>query len=138
MRMDVYEKLIEVNRSDLDDLKHVNNVRYVEWIQQVSKDHWESRASEDIKEEVVWVVMSHHIQYRNEARMGDKIRIKTFIAETRGAISVRAVEISLENTGKLLVESRTEWCLLNANSLKPMRISPEIRSFFESNPKTTY
>lgn len=135
--MDYYEKVISVRKEDLDQLDHVNNVRYLEWIQEVSREHWEANASEKVKNEVVWVVLSHHVHYRSEARLGDRIRIKTFIAETRGAISVRAVEMRLEKSDSLLVESKTEWCLLNADNLKPMRISSEIRSFFERNPKTT-
>ena len=65
--------------------------------------------------------------------MGDRIQIKTFIADTKGAISVRAVEMRLESTGKLILQSKTEWCLLDAEVFKPMRISEEIRSFFKSN-----
>lgn len=132
--MDVFEKSITVEQEDLDQLQHVNNVRYIEWIQLVSKEHWEKRVSDRIKEEVVWVVVSHHVQYRGQARLGDTIRIRTFIAETRGAISVRVVEMRHGETDALLVESRTEWCLLSAAQLKPMRISEELRSLFEINP----
>ena len=131
--MDLYEKVVVVRKEDLDDLHHVNNVRYVEWIQDISKDHWEARASENVKNKVVWVVLSHNVQYRNEAKLGDTVRIKTYIADTKGPISVRAVEMHLADRDTLLVESKTEWCLLNASTLKPMRISEEIRSFFEGD-----
>ncbi len=132
--MDIFEKSITVEQHDLDQLQHVNNVRYIEWIQEISKEHWEKRVSERIKNEVVWVVVSHYVQYRGQARLGDTIKIRTFIAETRGAISVRAVEMRHGDTDSLLVESKTEWCLLSATQLKPMRISEEIRSLFEINP----
>lgn len=135
--MDLYEKVVTVGEDDLDDLLHVNNVRYVEWIQEISKEHWEERASEKIKNEAVWVVLSHQIQYRNEARLGDNVIIKTYITDTKGAVSVRAVKMYLAEKDILLVESSTEWCLLNASTLRPMRISQEIRSFFESNSKKT-
>lgn len=137
MSKDLFEKVIVVSDDDLDDLHHVNNVRYVEWIQDISREHWEARASEKVQNEVVWVVLSHHVQYRNEARLGDSVRIKTYIADTKGPISVRAVEMYIADTDTLLTESKTEWCLLNASTLKPMRISEEIRSFFEGDPKKT-
>lgn len=132
--MDIFEKSVTVRKDDLDQLEHVNNVKYVEWIQEVSKEHWEKRVSERIKKEVVWVVLSHHVQYKGQARFGDRILIRTFITETKGAISVRAVEMRNADTNALLVESKTEWCLLSAAQLKPMRISEEIRSLFEINP----
>ena len=128
--MDYHEKTLVVEEGDLDDLNHVNNVRYLEWIQDISKEHWELNVPDSVKQELAWVVSSHYIQYRGEAKLGDSIQIKTYIAETRGAISVRAVEMRLAESGKILVESKTEWCLLNAKTFKPMRISEEIRSFF--------
>ena len=133
--MDYFEKSITVSENDLDDLRHVNNIRYIDWIQDISKEHWEKRVSQAIRDEVVWVVRSHHVEYRNEARLGDVIKIRTYIAETRGAISVRAVEMYLADSKKELIRSRTEWCLLNAKSFKPMRISEEIRSFFNEDSK---
>ncbi len=134
--MEFFEKTLAVQDSDLDDLNHVNNVRYLQWIQDISKEHWELKAPDQIKKEVVWVVMSHNIHYRGQARLGDIIRIRTFIAETRGAISVRAVEMRDDKTNALLVESKTEWCLLGGKQLKPMRISEEIRSLFEPDAKS--
>ena len=134
MSTEFYEKTIVVQQDDLDDLQHVNNVRYLEWIQDISREHWERNVSQEVREKVVWVVRSHHIQYKGEARLGDRIHIKTYIADTRGAISVRAVEMRQESSGKLLLESKTEWCLLDAELFRPMRISEEIRSFFKSNP----
>lgn len=133
--MDFYEKTVVVGEQDLDDLNHVNNIRYIEWIQDISKEHWEKRVSKSVRDASIWVVRSHHIEYKNEARLGDVICIKTYIAETRGAISVRAVEMYHAETKKELIRSQTEWCLLNAKSFKPMRISEEIRSFFNESSK---
>ena len=129
--MKTFQKTVQVSQEDLDDLKHVNNIRYIEWIQDISKEHWETAVPVDQRNEAIWVVVSHHIQYRGEARLGDTVEIKTYIAETRGPLSIRAVKMYLSGTDVLLVESRTEWCLLNATTLKPMRISKELRSFFE-------
>ncbi len=129
--MKSYQKTVQVTQDDLDDLNHVNNIRYIEWIQDISKEHWETTVPPHQREDIIWVVVSHNIQYRGEARLGDVVEIKTYIAETRGPLSIRAVEMHLSGTEVLLVESHTEWCLLNATKLKPMRISKELRSFFE-------
>ncbi len=125
-----FEKTIQVIADDLDDLEHVNNVRYVQWIQDISKDHWQSKAPLDMRMYVVWVVLSHHITYKNAAKLGDVIRMSTHIAGSKGAVSVRVVEMHNDKTDQLLVRSSTEWCLLNAESLKPMRISEDIRNVF--------
>lgn len=128
--MQFYEKTLVVEKEDLDELDHVNNVRYVQWIQDISKEHWQSKASKEIQESVVWVVMNHNITYKLAAKLNDKIHIRTHIEKSRGAISIRVVEMFDGKTNRLLVRSSTEWCLLNAKTLRPNRISEEIKAVF--------
>ena len=131
--MEFYQKRIKVTQNDLDELQHVNNVRYLEWIQDISKEHWMSKAPEIIQKEVVWVVLSHHIAYKKAAFLGEELLIKTHVAQNSGVTSKRIVEISNAERG-LLVQSETEWCLLNASTLKPMRIPERIKQLFTSTP----
>ncbi len=126
-----FEKQLVVKATDLDDLDHVNNVRYVQWIQDISKEHWQSLASEELQKRVAWVVMHHDITYKNAAKLNDLITVKTYIESSRGATSVRVVEIYDDKTKRLLVRSITEWCLLNAKTFRPMRISEEIVRIFQ-------
>jgi acyl-CoA thioester hydrolase len=128
--MRFFEKTLVVKKDDLDELDHVNNVRYVQWIQDISKEHWQSKAPEEIQNAVVWVVMNHNITYKNAAQLDDQVRIKTHIERSRGAVSVRVVEMFDAKTNRLLVRSSTEWCLLNAKTLKPIRISEDIKEVF--------
>ena len=128
--METYSKLITVSENDLDDLEHVNNVRYVQWMQDIAKEHWQSKASEEIQNGIVWVVLKHNIQYKGAAKLGDIINVKTYIAKTEGATSTRVVEMYNNKTNQLLIQSETDWCLLNAETMKPMRISPEIENIF--------
>lgn len=128
--MEYYEKVLTVTKGDLDDLNHVNNVRYVQWIQDLSKEHWQRYASSEIQENFIWVVTNHNISYKNAAVLNDQIRMRTHIAESRGATCIRVVEMHNAITKQLLLHSKTEWCLLNAKTFKPMRISEEIKSVF--------
>lgn len=128
--MEFFEKTITVKTEDLDELEHVNNVRYVQWIQDISKEHWQSKAPKEIQDSAVWVVMNHNIAYKNAAKLDDTIQIKTHIEKSRGAISVRVVEMFDNKTNRLLVRSSTEWCLLNAKTFKPMRIPEAIYKVF--------
>lgn len=135
--MEHFEKTLTVSEDDLDDLEHVNNVRYVQWIQDISKEHWQKCASIEMQQNVVWVVMNHNISYKNAAVLGDVIHVHTHIAESRGATSIRVVEMHNAKTNSLLLRSRTEWCLLNKESLRPMRISEELKHVFSEkrNPE---
>lgn len=128
--MESYEKRIKVSKKDLDDLDHVNNVRYVQWIQDISKEHWQTVAPNAMQAGILWVVKKHTIDYLSSAVLGDEILARTYIADTKGAISVRCVEMYHHETNRLLVRSLTEWCLLNALTLKPIRISEAIKNIF--------
>lgn len=128
--MEVFEKTIKVQEGDLDDLNHVNNVRYVQWMQDIAKEHWQAKAPEELVNTTVWVVLTHHITYKSAAKLNDNILIKTYIAKSKGPVSVRVVEMYKKENKQLLVKSKTEWCLLNSETFKPMRISPEIERIF--------
>jgi len=129
--MQYFEKTLQVNADDLDDLKHVNNVRYVQWIQDISKAHWEHIVPNSVRNTMVWVVMHHDIEYKGAAKLHDFIKIKTHIAHSKGAISIREVHILDEATNKPLILAKTKWCLLNAETHKPIRIPETIKKAFE-------
>ncbi|MFX0556864.1 acyl-CoA thioesterase [Maribacter sp. CXY002] len=128
--MSTFQKSIVVKEDDLDDLNHVNNVRYVQWIQDISKEHWQYQAPKKAQDDYIWVVLTHHIAYKSSAVLNDKISLKTYIKKSEGAKSIRVVEMFNEITNVLLVRSVTEWCLLNRSTLKPMRISEDIKKIF--------
>ena len=45
--MKVLEKEIIVSKNDLDELNHVNNIKYVNWILEIAKIHWRSLVSDE-------------------------------------------------------------------------------------------
>lgn len=125
-----FTKRIKVSMEDLDDLNHVNNVRYVQWIQDISKEHWTKMAPVEIQNKVIWVVLKHTIEYKSPAILNDPIIVSTYIESSKGPISIRIVEMFHEITNTLLVRSSTEWCLLNKDTHKPIRISEDIQRIF--------
>ena len=128
-----HEKTITVSEDDLDELNHVNNVRYLQWIQDVSKEHWQILVSPEQQRAMVWVVMRHEIDYKNAAVIHDKLRLKTHIDRSRGATSVRIVEIVNTKTDTMVARSSTQWCLLNSTSFRPMRIPKDIIAIFNTD-----
>ncbi|WP_300434459.1 acyl-ACP thioesterase domain-containing protein [Christiangramia sp.] len=127
---EIYEKNLVVEDKHLDKQEHVNNVQYVQWIQDVAEEHWEVRASEEQKSEVVWVVVKHEISYKKEAFLGDNISLQTYVGETTHVTSVRHVIIKNADTEKVLAEAKTTWCLLDAETKKPVKISEELKRVF--------
>lgn len=129
-----YIQTLVVAESHLDELNHVNNVVYVQWIQDIAGAHWLSHASEEIKKQVFWVVRKHVIDYKQPCLLGEKLTIKTQTpAEYKGPLWDRHVWIYKEND-TLAVSATTTWCLLDRSSGKPMRISTDIHRVFIEQP----
>lgn len=129
--MQIFEKLITVSTKDLDELNHVNNVRYVKWVNDIAKEHWKQNTTKDIRDNYFWVVISHFIEYKSSALLDDIIKLKTYIIKTEGAKSTRIVEMYNAKTEKLIAKSETIWCLINSKSLRPSRITQKMTSLFD-------
>lgn len=129
--MSTYETIVKVCENDLDELNHVNNIRYLEWVQEVAKAHWFHNVSPEIRSRYFWVVLSHHIEYKSAALLDDSITIKTYITKFESVTSKRNVEMYNTDTKKLINKTETNWCLLDTNSKRPTRITKEIISLFD-------
>ncbi|WP_422104927.1 acyl-CoA thioesterase [Winogradskyella sp.] len=129
--MQTYEKTITVSEEDLDQLNHVNNVRYVQWVQDMAEAHWLQNATKAILDHYFWVLVSHHIDYKNQAVLGDQLRLKTYVSKSEGIFSIRQVDIYNASNDKLIVKSETKWCLMSIKTKRPTRIPAEIITLFE-------
>jgi acyl-CoA thioester hydrolase len=127
---EIYEKIIIVKATDLDELKHVNNVQYVQWIQDIAKEHWENRVSEEILNTCFWVVIRHEIDYKKQAFLDDELIIQTFVGDQTHVTSQRFVNILNKQTKKVLVKAKSTWCLMDYKTKKPVKISAEMLRVF--------
>lgn len=127
--MQTFETRLTVSQNDLDELNHVNNIKYVEWVQEIAKSHWLKKAPLKIINNYHWIMLSHSIEYKSPAFLNDIINLKTYIINYEGAKSARCVEI-YNDADKLLAKSKTLWCLINSKTNRPVRITPEIIGLF--------
>lgn len=128
---EIFEQKLKVEKSHLDEQNHVNNVQYVQWVQDVAKAHWEARASENIQQKFFWVVVRHEINYKKQAFLGDEILLQTYVGETSHVKSIRHVIIKNAKTEKVLAEAKTTWALMDQETLKPSKISENLKRVFE-------
>jgi acyl-CoA thioester hydrolase len=110
----------------IDELGHVNNAVWVQWIQEVATAHWYHAAPPAYRDAFIWVVVRHEIDYLRPAHEGDEVTARTWVAEApRGARFDRFMEF-VGSDGKLLVRARTGWAMLDRRSGRPQRITAEI------------
>jgi acyl-CoA thioester hydrolase len=124
-----FKKLHKVTIDEIDDLGHVNNVVYLKWAQDIAADHWHAKATPDMKIDFLWVVASHQIFYKRPCFLHDVIQLKTaVIPDVNGATWGR--KVWMENNAKLAAEVYTQWCLINSQTKKPVRIPQQLLTIF--------
>lgn len=130
MKSKVFKESLIVPKSAIDDMNHVNNVVYLQWIQDIAKKHWESKTTTHIRNTYVWVVLHHYIEYHAPAFENDEILLQTWIDHHRGVKSERHTKIIHKSSQKIIVTAKTMWCLLHKETLRPTRITDEISNLF--------
>lgn len=121
-----YQYTFTVGSKDIDDLNHVNNVVYLQWVNEISERHWDELADKEIKQKYLWVVLRHELDYLKQAFLGEEITMITWIGESVGVKSVRHVHVYRGDT--VLLKARSTWCLLEQKSLRPTRVKEDILS----------
>ena len=114
----------------IDELGHVNNAVWVEWIQQIATSHWAAVASAEHQAAYVWVVTRHEIDYRGNIGPGDSVEATTFIpAGPTGARFDRRVDFR-GHDGKVIVRANTTWALIERASGRLARVRDEVTAPF--------
>ena len=122
---------ITASAADIDDLGHVNNAVWVRWIQDIAIAHWESIATPEQLASMVWVVTRHEIDYRGNVAAGDTVIAETWVAEPpQGARFDRHVRFTGAADGRVKVEAKTTWALIDRASGRLMRVRPDLAAPF--------
>ena len=114
----------------IDELGHVNNTVWVQWIQDMATAHWDAAARPEDRAAFFWVVVRHEIDYRGNVSEGAEVRAETWIeGPAQGAKSLRRVEFT-DSSGKRLVSAATTWAMLDKATGRLARVRPDILAPF--------
>lgn len=119
---------ITVAPEDIDELNHVNNIVYLRYVQDAAIRHWKTVPNE-IASQIIWMARRHEIDYLKQAFLGEELIAKTWVDDFVGVKSIRHCEIMRGE--EVLARSVTHWISLDAQTLRPKRITEEIvKQFF--------
>jgi acyl-CoA thioester hydrolase len=128
----VFELGLTAGPEHIDELGHVNNAVWVQWIQQVAVRHWEAVADAEHKDAYYWVVVRHEIDYLRSAQEGDHVTARTWVGDApKGARFDRLMEFTGPQ-GKVCVRAKTQWAIIDKASGRPIRVPPEVIAPFLS------
>jgi len=119
---------ITVLPADIDFMGHVNNARYLNWVQDAVLAHWRKIAPAEEVAAKAWVALKHEITYRKPAFLDDAVIARTVLESIKGA---RAFYSTVIHRGEeVLAEVKSSWCCIDAQTLRPARIGEEVARFF--------
>jgi acyl-CoA thioester hydrolase len=128
--MALFSTSITASPDDIDELGHVNNAVWVRWIQDIAVAHWASVAPQDHRDAYVWVVTRHEIDYRGNVAAGETVTAETWVGEPpKGARFDRHVRFTGAD-GKVKVEARTTWAIIDRASGRLIRVPKEVAAPF--------
>lgn len=132
-KQNIYEIEISIKPEDIDQLGHVNNVVYVQWIQDAAVAHWYALANDKEREHLLWVVIKHEIRYKRPALFRDIIIARTWVGAASRRAFERHTEIIRKVDKKLLAKARTLWCPIDASTRKPVIVSDDVYQKFSTH-----
>ncbi|GAA4647513.1 acyl-CoA thioesterase [Pontixanthobacter gangjinensis] len=124
-----YNFPITIIPSDIDFMGHVNNARYLGWVQDAVLSHWHNIAPAEAVASRAWVALKHEITYRKPAFLDDTgVAANTVLESIKGA---RAFYNTVIQRGEeVLAEIQSSWCCIDTETLRPARIGEEVAKIF--------
>jgi acyl-CoA thioester hydrolase len=132
MSRPVFELTFTALPEHIDELGHVNNAVWVQWIQEIAVAHWRCVAAPEHDAAYFWVVVRHEIDYLRAAHEGDTVTGKTWVGDApQGARFDRSVEFTGAD-GRTCVRARTQWAIIDKAAGRPIRVPAEVIAPFVS------
>lgn len=114
----------------IDELGHVNNAVWVQWMEAIATGHWEAHALPEQVARYIWVVTRHEIDYRGNIGPGDTVTATSWIPEPpKGARFDRMISFT-DASGKEVVRSRSTWAIIERESGKLVRVPKDVAERF--------
>ena len=129
----VYTYRFAVPAAAVDRNGHVNNVMYVQWMQDIAVGHYNAMGGTALTQALgaTWVVREHKIVYLRPAFTGEEIEAQTWVVNLRRVCSLRKYRFVRRSDEHVLVRAETDWVFVDAKTGQPRRIPAEIAGLFQ-------
>ncbi len=130
---ELYCREFTVDRSMIDGNDHVNNVVFVQWMQDLAVEHSEHNGATKelyLELQVTWFAKSHQIEYLGQADSSDTVLAKTWLSKAEKVSCLREYTFRRKSDNGMLARASTRWVYINAVTGRPKRIDPQVLSCF--------
>lgn len=131
---DIFTRTFTIPDDANDANGHVNNIAYVQWMQDIAIQHSDAQGcTRELYERLgtSWVVRSHLIEYLRPAFAGEEIEIQTWVCNMKRTRSLRRYRFLRCKDHVLLVRAETNWVYVDNTSGKPKKIDSAVSDAFD-------
>ncbi|KAJ9433979.1 thioesterase-3 [Candidatus Pantoea symbiotica] len=119
---------IKVRGYHLDVYQHVNNARYLEfleearwqWLEDVDAFHWL------IEQQLAFVVVNININYRRPAVLGDVLNIESEVSQLGGKSGVIAQRVLLASDNSVVADAALTFVCIDLRTQKAVPLEGEL------------
>lgn len=129
----VYSHRFLVPDDAIDVNRHVNNLAYLRWMQDVATAHSEAQGwplERYLAAGAGWFVRSHTIEYLRPAFAGDELAVHTWVAGMATRSSPRRYRFVRTADGESVARAETLWVFVDFASGRPVRIPDAVAVSF--------
>jgi len=123
----IFDLRITVQPEHIDVLGHVNNVMYIQWMQDVAAAHIERLGlglAQYLELKHAMVAVEHHVQYRKAALEGEEVILRTWLDDINALYSFRQYAFYRPKDQSILFVGNTKWACIEIATGRPKRMSP--------------
>ncbi len=134
----IFIKPLIVTQDAIDVQRHVNNLAYLRWMQDVAIEHSAARGwSMDryVASGTGWVVRSHYIEYLRPAFLGEELSLLTWVEDVKRRSSRRRYLFWRPSDQEVVAKAETVWVFVDLKAGKPVPIPEDLRTAFELVPE---
>ncbi|MBY7733655.1 acyl-CoA thioesterase [Francisella philomiragia] len=127
----VYET--KVLPEHIDPNNHLNNIVYLQWMQDIAIAHVKANGVFDVTESygLTWFAKKHTIEYLAQGFLGDDIVVITWVESMTKISTFRKYRIYRKSDKALLCKADTLWVMVNAQKGRPTKIPIELVEIFD-------
>ncbi|MBD5780224.1 acyl-CoA thioesterase [Pelagicoccus sp. NFK12] len=129
----IFNHRISMAKSHIDVNRHVNNVVYVQWMQDVAYAHskavgYDAKRLDQLG--TTWVIRSHFIRYHRPAVEGDQLIVYTWPHEMKRASALRRYKFVRARDHVTVASGESDWVYLNRATGRPELLDDDLRAAF--------
>jgi thioesterase-3 len=124
---------IKVRGYHIDLYQHVNNARYLEFLEEARWNHYELALADGrfAQEQWAFVIVNINISYRKPAMLGQVLEVDTSVKNIGGRSVTMGQVVRLAGTDVVCAEADVTFVILDAQG-KPLTMEGELRALLES------